>query len=630
MCGIVGSIQCGSIQELEKAVDTLSHRGPDDRGVQWFSGKNSGLGHTRLSIIDLSEKGHQPMYDPEGRNWIVFNGEIFNYPEIKRELEGKGIRFVSESDTEVVLKGYRVWGTDFLQKLNGMFAFGIYNEVSGKLFITRDRLGIKPLYFYRQHNKLIFASEIKAILAFDAYKKEPDLKALHTAIHYQVTPYTGFKDIRKLEAGTFAIFENGNLKQQTYWDILPEENEISWREAENKLDELLSDATAMQMLSDVPIGVLLSGGLDSSIISVLMQKNSQRPLNSYTIKFKEKDRKLQGNTDDSYFAAKLANEFGFNHNEFVIEPDIVDLLPKMIWHMDEPLADPAAINTFLIAKEAKKQGVKVLLSGMGADEVFSGYRAHLACLKANQYQKYPTVLRKPFELLVNALPESGKKRGYKYNRWLKQFIRIASMPEFERHITIKNSALTPESFNLLYNDAFKFEDSYAYKREKQYYSKNEELSYLTRMCLCDSKIYMTDHNLTYSDKAMMAAGVEGRPPLIDHRIVEFMFNLPPGFRIKGNTQKYLLKKVAEKYLPKEIIYRPKAPFSAPMRGWLKNELKEMVHDILSEDSLKKRGLYHPEFVQNLIIQNEKGITDNSQLIWRFMTNELWFRIFFDK
>jgi len=628
MCGIAGSIQCGSIHELEKAVKTLSHRGPDDRGTQWFADKNCGLGHTRLSIIDLSEKGHQPMYDPEGHNWIVFNGEIFNYPALKRELEAKGVRFVSGSDTEVVLKAFRVWGVDSLQKLNGMFAFAIYHEESGKLFMARDRLGIKPLYFYRQNDKLIFASEIKAILAFDTYKREPDLEALHTTIHYQVTPYTGFKDIHKLEAGTFVTFENGNLVQQTYWDITPEEREMSLEEAEQELDTLLTEATTMQMLADVPIGVLLSGGLDSSIISVLMQKNSQRPLNSYTIKFNEKDRKLQGNTDDSYYAAKLAKDFGFNHHEFIIEPDIVDLLPKMIWHMDEPLADPAAINTYLIASEAQKQGVKVLLTGMGADEVFSGYRSHLACLKARQYQKYPAMLRKPFEFFVSKLPESSRQKSYKYNRWLKQFVRIASMTEFDRQINSKNSALDKRNFESLYLKDFAYENSYAYQREKKYFFKNEALSYLTKMCLCDSKIYMPDHNLTYSDKAMMAAGVEGRPPLIDHRIVEFMFNLQPEFKIKGNTQKYLLKKVAEKYLPNEIIYRSKAPFSAPMRGWLKNELREMVHDVLSEESIKTRGLYNPAYIQKLIAQNEKGITDNSQLIWRFMVNELWFRTFF--
>ena len=628
MCGIVGNISCGSLQELERAVNALAHRGPDDKGTQWFAGKNSGLGHTRLSIIDLSDKGHQPMYDPEAHNWIVYNGEIYNYPEIKKELEGKGIRFVSDSDTEVVLKGYRVWGADLLQKLNGMFALAIYNEETDKLFMARDRLGIKPLYFYRKARQLIFASEIKAILAFEEYKREPDLKALHTAIHYQVTPYTGFKDIYKLEAGTFAVFQDGNLHQQQYWDINPTEEEISFQDAENSLDELLSDATRLQMLADVPIGVLLSGGLDSSVISVLMQNHTNNPLNSYTIKFKEKDLKLQGNTDDSYYAAKLAKEFGFNHNEFLIEPDIVDLLPKMIWHMDEPLADPAAINTFLIASEAKKQGIKVLLTGMGADEVFSGYRSHLACLKANQYQKSPAFVRSVFESVVNKLPENGKKKSYKYNRWLKQFIRIASMPEFERQVNSKNSALDKNGFKELFSGSFPYQDSYAYKREKEYFFKYDGLAYVTKLCFCDTKIYMTDHNLTYSDKAMMAAGVEGRPPLIDHRIVEFMFRLPPKFRIKGNTQKFLLKKVAEEYLPKEIIYRSKAPFSAPMRGWLKNELKEMVHDILSEESIKKRGLYNAAYIQKLIRQNEQGIADNSQLIWRFMVNELWFRTFF--
>lgn len=383
------------------------------------------------------------------------------------------------------------------------------------------------------------------------------------------------------------------------------------------------------MVSDVPIGSLLSGGLDSSIVSVLMQKNMAQPLNTFTIRFKKEDLKRQGNVDDSYYARKLANQFGFNHHEITIEPDIVDLLPKMIWHLDEPIADPAAINTYLISKEAEKNGVKVLLSGMGADEFFSGYRSHLACVKADSYQKMPGFLRKGLEYSFRMIPESNSKRNFKYIRWAKTFLKIVSLSQHDRALIIKNSALSANAFNKYYLNAGAYRESLYVERDTQLFNQYPVLSYLTKLCYCDTKTYLTDHNLAYSDKAIMAASIEGRPPLIDHRIVELLFKLKPEFRINGGVQKYLLKKVSEKYLPNEIIYRPKAPFSAPMRGWLKKELKEMINDILSYESLKTRGVYNPEYVQKLITNNDKGVADNSQLIWRLMVNEIWFRTFFN-
>ena len=628
MCGIVGFINCGNIHELQEAVSVIKHRGPDYQGVKWFDKYNSGLGHARLSIIDLSSAGQQPMYDKNTGNWIVFNGEVYNYQTIREELISIGLNFYSSSDTEVVLKAYGVWGKEAINRFNGMFAFAIYNENSNDVFVCRDRLGIKPLYYYKKGNQIIFASEIKSILECSYYKKEPDLYAIQTPVHFQASPKTGFKDVFKLEAGHCFTFRYGELLIEKYWDIHPTEENISYEQAFEELDYLLNDSIKLQMISDVPIGALLSGGLDSSIISVLMQKNMSQALNTFTIKFKKEDLKRQGNVDDSYYAKKLANQFGFNHHEITIEPDIADLLPKMIWHLDEPIADPAAINTYLISKEAESNGIKVLLSGMGADEFFSGYRSHLACIKADTYQNIPNVLRKGIEHVFKKLPESNNKRNFKYIRWAKGFLKIASLSQHDRALLIKNSALSAGNFNDYYLNAGNYKDSLYVNRDTRLFNQYPELSYLTKLCYCDTKTYLTDHNLAYSDKAIMAASIEGRPPLIDHRIIELMFKLPPKFRINNGVQKHLLKKVSEKYLPNEIIYRPKAPFSAPMRGWLKKELKEMVNDILSYNSLKSRGVYNPDYVQKLIINNDKGIDDNSQLIWRLMVNEIWFRTFF--
>lgn len=628
MCGIVGFMGCGSKDELERGVSVVQHRGPDFQNIKWFVDKNSGLGHARLSIIDLSDNGRQPMNDPKTGNWIVFNGEVYNYSEIRTELCKKGISFFSDSDTEVVLKAFGEWGEKAIEHFNGMFAFAIYNENTGGLYACRDRLGIKPFYYYHDRDKLVFASELKSILEYRGYKKEPDYHSLYTPVHYQVTPSTGFKGIQKLPAGYCLTFAQGKLELKQYWDIHPSENPMPFQDAYDQLDRLLNDAIDLQMIADVPIGSLLSGGLDSSLISVMMQKKIQEPINTFTIKFDETDLKRQGNVDDSFYAMELATKFKFNHKEILIRPDIVNLLPKMVWHLEEPIADPAAINTYLICKAARESGIKVLLSGMGADEVFSGYRSHLACLKADPYQRIPNFLRRMFEPLVDFIPESSSNRNFKYVRWLKGFTKIGSLPQHERSMLIKNSTLSKEQFEAYYMNPTSYEDTLFVKADKAYFNKYPELSYLTKMCFVDSKGYMTDHNLAYSDKAMMAASVEGRPPLIDHRIVEFMFTLPPEFRISGNTQKYLLKKVAEKYLPPNIIYRPKAPFSAPMRGWLRNELKEMVNDILSYDSIKARGMYNPTFVGKLIKENESGHQDNSQLIWRLMVNETWFRTFF--
>lgn len=629
MCGIVGFINCGNEKELTKAVSVIKHRGPDYQGVNWFGSHKSGLGHARLSIIDLSDDGNQPMYDKNTGNWIVFNGEVYNYQEIRSELSKLGHEFYSNTDTEVVLKAFGHWGKEAISRFNGMFSFGIYNEKFGDLFVCRDRLGIKPLYYFHNNEQLIFASEIKSILECATYKKEPDYYALQTPVHFQAAPKTGFKHIFKLEAGHYFTFKNGEFKIEKYWDIYPTEEDISYSDAFEKLDYLLNDSIKLQMISDVPVGSLLSGGLDSSIISVLMQKNMSKPLNTFTIKFKKEDLKRQGNVDDSYYAKKLAIQHGFNHHEITIEPDIVDLLPKIIYHLEEPIADPAAINTYLISKEAEQNGIKVLLSGMGADEFFSGYRSHLACLKAEPYQKIPLILRKGLEKTFKNIPESNQKRNFKYIRWAKGFLKVASLSQQDRALMIKNSALGPDNFNEYFTDAGNYRDSLYIERDTRLFNQYPDLSYLTKMCYVDTKTYLTDHNLAYSDKSIMAASIEGRPPLIDHRIVELMFKLPPKYRIDNGVQKYLLKKVSEKYLPEEIIYRPKAPFSAPMRGWLKKELKEMLNDILSHDSLKKRGVYNPDYVQKLIINNDKGLEDNSQLLWRLLVNEIWFRTFFN-
>jgi len=632
MCGIVGVINWGNEAILEKMTSIIEHRGPDDSGMKWFPESNSGFGHRRLSIIDLSPAGHQPMPNDNGNLWITFNGEIYNYKEIREELAKLGHKFKSHSDTEVILKSYEQWGVECLQKFNGMFAFAIYDIEKRKVFGARDRAGVKPFYYAHSGDALVFGSEIKSILAGEFIPNEIDYDAIYTPIHYQISNKTGFKNIHKFPAGTYFIFEDGKLEIKPYWEIKPSENKnIKLEQAIDELDELLHSTTKYQMVADVPVGLLLSGGLDSSIIAALMVKNTDKKIKSFTIKFNQDDLKQQGNVDDSHYARIVAKHHGFDHTEIVIEPDVVDLLPKMIWHLDEPIADPSAINTYLISKAARDNGIVVLLNGMGGDEIFGGYRAYLACLTADAYQKVvPGFGDAMLKSIIAKIPQASSKRNFKYVRWAKEFLNYSNMNRFERYITAGNVSLTHENFNKYYANApYNVEDSYYYKRQKQMFYDND-MSYLTKMCLNDTRVYMVDHNLAYSDKAAMAASIEGRPPLTDHRIMEYMFTLPPEMRIHKRVQKYLLKKTSERHVLNEIIYRPKAPFSAPMRSWLKGPLAELVGDVLSETSIKKRGIYNPSYVTSLIEKNKSGIQDNSQLIFRLLTNELWFRTFFDK
>lgn len=638
MCGILTYVNLDGYpidpEIFASMLRIMEHRGPNDRGAEHLAGSPCvSLGHCRLSIIDLSPAGHQPMTNSDKTVWVVFNGEIYNYRDIRSDLEQRGYPFASNSDTEVLLHAYQEWGECCLEKLNGMFAFAIWDSIKGELFVARDRLGIKPVYYHHKGNTLLVASEIKSILASDQYSADPDWVALCTPWHYQISPATGFRDIVKLEPGQFMRFSEKGLQVSRYWDIAPAEVTLKEGDAVATLNDLVKDAIRLQMIADVPVGAFLSGGLDSSLIVAHMAKLTANPVRTFTIRFTDADQKFEASIDDSQYAREVAALFNCDHQEITIEPDIVSLLPKMIWHLDEPLADPAAINTYLISKAAREAGVTVLLNGMGGDEVFGGYRKHLACLLADHYNRtLPESLRTQIFSAISALPVANAHRGFKYLRWLKHFSNMASRPADVRFMAADFSAVTPELHPRLFNGT---RESYRYLEHPSVtarcvYLSRIDLSYLTRMCLDDTKHFLPDHNLTYSDKATMAASVEGRPPLIDHRIVEFMFSLPPQYRIRGWKQKHLLKKSAEGLLPDRIINRPKAPFGAPLRSWIRRDLQEMVDDVLSFSALRNRGLFNAKTVRQLIESDRKGQEDNAMLIWSILTREMWFRTFIDR
>ena len=645
MCGIVGYINIGNKVLLENSVNSIKHRGPDDYGIEWFDKWHSGFGHTRLSIIDLSPAGHQPMFNDDKSLCIVFNGEIYNYKEIESELrkDKPGLKLFSNSDTEILLKSYEQWGERCLEKLNGMFAFAIMNLCTGEIFAARDRLGIKPFYYSLINDGLIFASEIKAIFKSGLIKAEPDVQSLKTQMHYQVAPNTGFKRIFKLAAGHFLKFNS--IKEQNtdvviikWWEINVGENcDKTEEELIDELDNLLNDSVKLQLTSDVPVGILLSGGLDSSIIAALMRKHYKGEINAFTIKFSHEDQKFEKMEDDSIWAKKVADLFELNYKEIIIKPDIGKVFFDTIYHLDEPIADPASINTFLISEAARKEDIVVLLSGMGGDEVFGGYRKQLACLKADIYQRvFPKIIRNIIERIFVKINVSSGKEGFRIIRWIKRFLSFASFERFDRFIS-SDIGIPKEMFDELFINSSGYYNTYYYSYLKDCYNylgkekditSREHISYLTKMCYCDTKAFLPAHNLTYSDKSSMMAGVEIRPPLIDHRIVEFMFSLPPKYRIKGNQSKYLLKKVAERYLPSDVVYRPKAPFASPLRAWIKGQLKNEIDTKLSKRKLVQRGILNPDKVWELIIADRDGKSDYAHLVWRFLTLEIWLDTFF--
>jgi asparagine synthase (glutamine-hydrolysing) len=606
----------------------LAHRGPDDAGTLILRENLVALGHRRLSILDLSPAGHQPMTNEAGDKWITYNGEVYNYKEIRARLEALGHRFRSNTDTEVLLHAYDQWGEACLSMLNGMFAFAIYDQRNRKLFAARDQLGIKPFYYYEKNGLLVFASEIKSILANPMVQTGPDYFALHNPARFHVSPHTGFASIKKLPPGFLLEFVDGALSVRPYWDLHASESaKRNEREAIAQLDSLLNESVRGQMIADVPVGVFLSGGLDSSVVSALMRRNTTNEVHAFTIRFSEVDQKFEAMPDDSYYARKVASDLGFAYHEFEIQPRVEELLPKLVWHMDEPLSDPAAINTYLISSAAREAGIVVLLNGMGGDEIFGGYRKHLACLGAQTYQRMlPRSVRGILESGARALPVATSGRGLRYARWAKRFLTFASLPDYERYLA-SDLSLSQEQYKKIFRGSPDYAHSHFYTSIRKVFD-DAPLSYLTRMCVADTKFFLPEHNLTYSDKASMAAGVESRPPLTDPRIVEFMFSLAPRFRIRRLEQKYLLKKVAERYLPRSIVYRPKAPFGSPLRSWIRGPLAPMVDDLLSDDAIRKRGLYEASYVREVIAKDRRGEEDNALLIWSLLTTEVWFQKFF--
>ncbi len=631
MCGLAGFIGFTDSRRLaDHANHIQNHRGPDYQGS--WSDDHIALAHQRLSIIDISARSNQPM-EKDGLV-IVFNGEIYNYRELRKSLsEQHGIVFTTESDTEVVLEAYRVEGANCMQRFIGMFAFAIYNQSTSQLYIARDHFGIKPLFYSANSDRFAFASELKTLAGVENIGTEINHRALIASLNYVWVPgnETMFKGVMKLPPGNYMTVDKElNVSMTAYVDPFKGPTTVN-READAiaQLDSVIQRSIKRHMVADVPVCSFLSGGLDSSLISAIAQDHTDR-LSTYTIATSAEDKKIERMPDDEKYATKLAKQFGFDHHEIVINSDIVKMLPEMVRTLDEPIGDPAAINTFLICKDAHSKGVKVLLSGMGADEIFFGYRRQKATLMAARYRAYtPAIIRRAIRSVVDGLPVKIGGSGLRVVRWAKKFLSFAELPLAQSYMQSYSYYNENELHDLLggkYSDDVKS----LYAEHDRIFASGYQNDPINQICNTDIQMFMVGLNLTYTDRASMATSVEVRVPFIDKEVIEVAMQINGGLKYRKGESKYILKKVAEKYLPKDIIYRPKASFGAPIRSWISGALKTMVDDVLSEKSLKQRGIFDSSYVRKLIEDDRQGSDDNAYRIYQLLTVELWFREYLDK
>ncbi len=642
MCGISGVVNCGNRETLARMTHVQAHRGPDDSGL-WDrtlpDGSYIGLGSRRLAILDLSADGHMPLCNEDRTVWITYNGEIYNFAELRRELEGKGHRFSSHTDTEVIVHLYEEQGPDCLKRLNGMFAFAICDLRSGTptLFIARDHFGVKPFYYHHDGKSFAFASEIKALLQVPEVQAELDPESLHQYLTFLWVPdpKTMFRRIFKLPAGHYATFRNGELRITQYWDLtFPDAGHTCTRSENDLADEVrerFRRSVEAQMISDVPIGAFLSAGLDSSSIVAMMRASTNQPVRTYTITFPRKYLVGESTLDDPEVASRLAANLGCENHRIVVEPDVTDLLPRLIWHMDEPTADPAIITAYLVCREARKQAT-VLLSGVGGDELFAGYRKHVAHYWGQAYGRVPSAARSWIEAGLSAAPSMRGSRMKGSVRLAKKMARSASLGPVDRFIA-NCTYLDEGQKSELYRDDFLAPEFDPAARHREAFDRVADSDFLHQMLYLDTKIFMASLNLTYNDKMSMASSVEVRVPFLDRELAEFVaWNVPPELKLKGHlvpTTKYIFRRAMWNSLPLEVLEQPKAGFGAPVDYWLAHDLKPMVDDLLSQSQVGKRGIFRHAAIERFVTEHREGRHDWSMQIWQFLTLELWMQTFLD-
>jgi asparagine synthase (glutamine-hydrolysing) len=596
------------------------HRGPDDDGA--FVDGPCAIGMRRLSIIDVAG-GHQPLHSADRRLWLVCNGEIYNYRELRAELEARGHRFSTHSDCEVILPLYQEMGDAFVERLNGMFGFALWDAAQRRLLIGRDRLGIKPMYMRQDRDRLAFASEAKSLLALPGVTPELNESALAGYLHlgYVSGSASLFKGIRKLPPATIVTVQDGRVCEQRYWRISEEIDEgPSADEWVELVRARLEESVRMQMVSDVPIGAFLSGGIDSSAVVCMMSKHSSGPVKTYSIGF-------DGSTADNYYnelpyASRVAHRFHTDHHEIVVKPDVVSLLPKLIWHLDEPIADTAFITTYLVAKFAREE-VTVILSGVGGDEIFGGYRRYLGDHLHRRFSALPVWMQQLAMRSGRRLPSDRHTPLLNLARYAKTFLAAADLPaevRYSMYVQVFNRA---ELSDLIVSHAH-CDDAIAAA-----FSSVNSRDTLNRMLIVDAETQLPDDLLMLTDRMTMATSLECRVPLLDHELVELAARIPANVKIRGGELKQLMKRALASHLPPQVLNRSKRGFGTPMGAWLKSDLAPMLRSVLSPAALSKRGLFRSHVVQKLIADHEANRLDGTDRLLALMNLEIWSRVYLD-
>lgn len=631
MCGICGIAKTDNGAPVSRSLlssmcATIVHRGPDDEGI--FVQNNVGLGVRRLSIIDV-EGGHQPLSNEDGSVWVAHNGEIYNFPELREELITCGHTFKTRTDTETIVHSYEEWGEHCFQKFRGMFAFALWDDRTKRLLVGRDRMGIKPFYYTLIENKertLVFGSELKTILVHPDVKRalEPKALDLYLTFEYIPEPLSAFQNIYKLPAGTFLIYERGKIHIERYWDVNREqEGEVSTKphgvslaSIEDELYERLKESVKARLLSDVPLGAFLSGGIDSSAIVGLMHELGVSPIKTFSIGFED------ATYNELEHARRISQKFHTDHEEFILKPQALELTEKLIRHLDEPFGDFSIFPTYLVSKMARSH-VKVILSGDGGDELFAGYEHY----QAQKLSRLPLVsfLSKPMPAVLRKLPPSPKKKGL-WNK-LRRYAQGFEHPQDLRHFRWM-MFLNQKEREDLYSKDFRHElggikPFHTIPPLDKLYPQLDRFDDISGELYLDLKSYLIDDILVKVDRMSMATSLETRVPLIDHKVVEYAFQIPGHLKLKGMTTKWIFKKTMERLLPPQNIYRSKEGFSIPIKHWLRNELKELMLHYLSESRIRDAGLFNFGPIKHKIDRHMQGKENYSHQLWALLVFEIW-------
>ncbi len=624
MCGIAGIVSSRAGERIETATirrmcDAIVHRGPDEEGILVKDGV--GLGMRRLSVIDLAG-GHQPIFNEDRTVWIVYNGEIFNFLELRQELEKRGHRFSTNSDTEVIVHLYEELGSSCVDKLRGMFAFALYDERRRRLLIARDRLGKKPLHYALVNQQLLFGSEIKALLAVAPDLAVINRQALMQYLYfgYIPDPLTAFLPIQKLPPGHLLEFEAGKVQVRKYWD-LPQYSTYKPRNEEECLEEIdhrLAEAVRIRLIADVPLGAMLSGGTDSSTVVALMARASSRPVKTFSIGFRHDD------FDESHYARMVAEKFGTDHHELILEPKVVETVETLTRGLEEPFGDSSMLPTYYISCLAR-QHVTVALSGDGGDELFAGYDRYRTQMKRQAFDRVPNWARRLFrEHIFPRLPRTMRGRKFSYNvslPWRERYIDgIAFLPGFERDMP-----LLSEDFRAVLRETGDPQELML-----RYFEQAPAQNPIDQMLYVDTKAYLAGDILTKVDRMSMATSLEVRVPMLDHVFVEWVTGLSTEWKVRNGQQKYILRKLAERVgVPRDALYRRKQGFAVPLVDWMRHELKDMILTVLTEPRTLQRGYFDPNGVRQLLDEHFRHRRDQSARIWRLLMLELWHRNFLE-